>query len=1046
MTDAANRLTTRLASLCEARPLDEKWLLAPSRRVGMQWLDTVARSGQPVLNFRVKTVRGFALELALPIMETEGVELLRGMRSEVLVDRVFGRLAAGAAAYLGALQPGPALTGTLARAIRDLRLAGLSSSVMDPSAFEVQAKGNEIKELLAEYERQLAETGRLDYAGAVRLAIDRLPADATVIPSSTAVVIPDYMLEELSGLSLQFWQAMPEANRIVVETDAPGMLREAERTNAALLSFIAAPAEAPEPARRDGTVEIFRAVGEVNEVREVLRRCVERGIPFDDVELLYTDSETYARLIYEVFCRLKPEEPTLVPVTFYEGIPTSYSRPARALLGWLSWLAEDYSQPVLVHMVSDGLLDASELGHDDDFSFARLGALLRSVPIGGGRDRYLPALDRELSALRRRLDAAAQEGEAEDEEATPEERASRMESLEWRIRGLGALRSLVEKMLPFASVVGGQRAFLDGAVSLLDTLSRPVNEFDQYCLKRLRDDIAEMAECLDDGDIPGFVPESWLVGLARSTFVEGKGPRPGCLYAAPVRDGGHSGRGHTFIIGLDDSRFPGTGRQDPLLLDSERARISEALPTGAGRLALQLDDFARLLSRIRGSVTLGYCCRSLSDDREMFPSPVVLSAYRILHKRDGDQIDLARWVGHPASFAPQSGERCIDTTEWWLSATCSGRADGLGEALASAYPNLGRGFKALAARGSDLFTEYDGNVPEAGADCNPACPDGPALSSSRLETLARCPLEYFLKYVLKVEPPEEYTIDPAAWLDPGQRGELLHSTFRRFMTLLTESGLLPDFERDLGLMQEVLGLEIDRWLERHQPPNAAVYQRERDELFLTAGIFLREEQAFCRDSRPAHFEVSIGLGVDEGCGTELDCALPAEIQLPGGLTIRMLGRIDRVDELPAEEGACFAVWDYKTGGIRSYDPTDPFSRGRRVQSAVYIALANARLQQLNPGARAVRFGLFFPGVRAHGERMEWQAHELEAGADLIATLCRMIAAGCFPFTDDARDVTYSDYLAAYGDIASAVENTKRKLANPENVDLEPFRELREFQP
>ena len=44
------------------------------------------------------------------------------------------------------------------------------------------------------------------------------------------------------------------------------------------------------PPLDDGCVRIRRAVGEVNEVRDVLRRCVSNSRRFDDVELLHTDT------------------------------------------------------------------------------------------------------------------------------------------------------------------------------------------------------------------------------------------------------------------------------------------------------------------------------------------------------------------------------------------------------------------------------------------------------------------------------------------------------------------------------------------------------------------------------------------------------------------------------------------------------------------------------------------------------------------------------------------------------------------------------------
>jgi hypothetical protein len=57
-------------------------------------------------------------------------------------------------------------------------------------------------------------------------------------------------------------------------------------------------------------------------------------------------------------------------------------------------------------------------------------------------------------------------------------------------------------------------------------------------------------------------------------------------------------------------------------------------------------------------------------------------------------------------------------------------------------------------------------------------------------------------------------------------------------------------------------------------------------------------------------------------------------------------------------------------------------------------------------------------------------------------VCTMIAAGCFPFTDDAGDARYSNYQEIVGNIQSAADATARKLANQENTALDCFRALR----
>ena len=94
-------LTGGLAALCRDRLLDEKWLLAPTLRVGHQWLEAVTRTGQPAVNVHVKTLRSMALDLAAPEMTARKLQLLSGRAGPMLVDRVFRRLRTEGLAYLG---------------------------------------------------------------------------------------------------------------------------------------------------------------------------------------------------------------------------------------------------------------------------------------------------------------------------------------------------------------------------------------------------------------------------------------------------------------------------------------------------------------------------------------------------------------------------------------------------------------------------------------------------------------------------------------------------------------------------------------------------------------------------------------------------------------------------------------------------------------------------------------------------------------------------------------------------------------------------------
>ncbi len=1015
-----NTFTHALRDICRDRVLEEKWLLAPSRRVGFQWLDAVARSGQPVLNVRVKTLQHMVLDLTSGEMAAKGLRFLRGVGVEVLVGRLFGRLRAAGGGYTTRLEPSPGLTQTLARSVSDLRLSGLKSSDIRPGSFEVKRKGEELGRLLKEFERVLEAERLMDNAELLRLATRRLQREPGAVPEESLILVPEDLAEDLRRLERDFLESTPEEQRIVLPVDPP----ELPVVNG-----------------------IFRALGEVNEVREVLRRCLEAGIPFDEVEILHADAATYVPLIYEITSRLTDDDDgDSLPATFAEGVPARYGRPARALLGWLSWMHEGYPQAILVRMILEGLLRI-EPAEEGISGFAEPARRLRAVPIGSGRSRYLTKIDEAIDAVERRLAS----GRLSDEEG--ENAGDEPLRLTSRLKGLKASREFVHGLLSNTPErVVHQKDLLEAAQAFLDRHTRHTNRFDEFVRKKLVDEIQALAEWIGEEEVEGLDIRKWLEERCLTSPVRGERPQPGRFHVAPVQGGGHSGRSHIFIVGLDDSRFPGSGLQDPILLDGERRKVSGDLPTAASRLERTTQGFARLQARLRGKVTLSYCCRSLTDDREMFPSPVVLDAYRVLARDpQGDQDDLIRSIPEAASFAPSRPDRCLDLTESWIRWMCEG--DGIldpEKVIVRSFPHLGRGFVAREARASDAFTEYDGFVPEAGEDLDPTRPDGPILSASALETAGACPMEYFFRYVLGIRPPDEIQMDPRIWLDPAERGQLLHAVFRKFMHRLREQDLLPDFQRDEQLLMQMLEAEVAWWRDNKPIPSRIAYEREAMDLRLASRIFLQEEERFCRESRPFCFEASVGL-LPEGQGTPLDTPDPVSLQLGAGLTLRARGRIDRIDEVAGAGGNRYSVWDYKTGSSWKYRRDragtleDPFQGGRIVQNALYMRMAESRLKEaVSPDAAVDRFGYFFPTTREHGERVDWTAPELAEGVRVLGSLCEMLARGAFPFTDDAGDVGYSDYKEAFGNRDAAAEASERKLKNRENKPLEGFRRLRGY--
>jgi len=1018
--------TTTLKDACKSNLLHTKWLLAPSHRVGHQWIEALVRSGQSVVNLHPTTVLRLALDIVGFELAEDGLTLAGRSVGPLVVDATWDRLSPDG--YLGRLEQSADLSAAVCESLLSLRLAGASADDLDESHLESAAKAKDIVVLLNAYEEFLKAHALVDEADVLSRAIAELRADPGVVETETLILIPGGF--HTAGLERQFLDALPDSQRVEIWHPADQQDSTGSTTDISLLANIGKTTEGIE-SNNDGSVKLFRAVGEINEVREALRRCLSDKQPVDDVEILHADAATYVPLIYATARRYfsEPDRPEGVPVTFAEGIPASLSRPGRALVAWLRWTQEDYPQRLLVEMISEGLLDCG----NDDLSFGYLARLLRPIAIGLGADKYLPKLDEPIKAMGKAPPKVTDDGDDNSAAVAAHER---------KLKGLKSLRKLTKQLLGLSQdiVSAAGSSALEAAEKFLKTSARSVSELDRYAAESLVEQLQDRRLWLDRLDVAIDLGK-WLAALPDQTSILGSGPRPGHLHVAHIGSGGHSGRKRTFVIGLDDRRFPGAALQDPILLDRERTSLSTELSTSAARLRHKIDELTVMLSRLSGSVTLSWPCHDLADDRETFPSSVVLSAYRLISgSHDADLESLNRAIGPPVSFAPATPDEALDESERWLWRLSDTEIQGTNQiALVEAqFPHLARGSSAQLQQATG-FGAFNGYVPQAGKDLDPFAADGPVLSASALETAGRCPLAFFFRNGLKLHPPDELEIDPDRWIDAAQFGSLMHDVFRRFMDELSSAGQRPQFERDHNRLAEILQEAVEQWREDVPPPNENAFRMQYWQLVRTSSIFLQVEEEFCQNSQPRFFEVALGLESVAG-GNPLDDKEPSTVSLPNGKSIRARGWIDRVDETDASQ---YSVWDYKISSGYGYDRADPFRQGRRVQSVLYLRMIETALRKnLDPKAVVERFGYFFPSIRAHGLRVDWDADTLADGMTILERLCASVEDGAFVATNDKDDCRYCDYASICRDVNRVTSQSKGLLGRDDLVPLKHFRELR----
>ena len=1033
----ANTLTRSLvAALAEiaACRTGAAWLVAPSRRVGQEWVETVVRLGHPVANLNVTTLPALAFDIVADTLAASGTALAPPRAKLVAVERVLDESRADLESFRDFAGPWRRLAERVLASVEAIRAAGLAAGDV-VGGLGRTAKARDLGRILDRYEAALRGLNLVDQPGELALAIDHVAA-GRVPPAIALVLVPDDI--DPPPLERKLLAALGSAPGVTVRTLATD------------------PPLAAAPAAIDAShVSIFRAAGESNEVRHVLRTAVARGLRFDEIEIVHTDAATYPALVREIVAALpRPAEPAAghLPVTFAEGLPLADSKPGRALSGWLAWRRDGHPQSGLERLLRDGVIDIAGLVPDAPRSSTLVRAL-RGVKIGRGLDRTVSMLAAAATRAAEQPAAAFARGWRDDDEplgdSTPEELAARKARIAGRLSALAALGRVLAQCEGTGAAEPAAVAVLRGARRFVHDLCAADSEFDGNARRMILDEIDAMLTWRGDhGAATAHDMLEWLAHLPEELVVLGSGPRPGCLHVSGLAGGGHSGRPYTFVLGLDENRFPGGGATDPVLTDGDRALLNAAQPlarlvVSRDAAARNLDLWRRLLTRLRGEVWLGFSCRDAADDAEVFPSPALVAYHAQAEGRPLVTVDeFLHTLPPPTALVPADPDLALDESQWWL-ATLSAAATpaAVQAALAAHRGHLGHGQAAVAARATTAFTPHDGLVPAAGPLLDPR--GGRAASPNSLETLAACPRRFFFRYGLGVEPIEEFDEDTDRWLTPLDAGSLLHTVLERFMRGLIDREELPDVDRHLADLLAILDEELAASRQRQPPLTELAFVARRDELRTALHTFLHDEARSCRESGRRPFALEAAIGVEPaGAATPFDTPEPVAVPLAPGETIRLRGRIDRIDVRDSAAGPAYTLWDYKSGssyGFPAAAATDPFLGGRKLQHGLYVVMLGTRLADpacAAGGGEVERFGYFFPTRAGKGRRLEWTAAQLADCTRLVRQLAEIVRQGVFLPTEDDADCGFCDFLTVCGSAARVTHDATRMLAASE-----PLRDL-----
>ena len=238
-------------------------------------------------------------------------------------------------------------------------------------------------------------------------------------------------------------------------------------------------------------------------------------------------------------------------------------------------------------------------------------------------------------------------------------------------------------------------------------------------------------------------------------------------------------------------------------------------------------------------------------------------------------------------------------------------------------------------------------------------------SVTRLEEMAACEFRHFLDYGLRLKERDEYIFTPADF------GTVMHDALQLFSENLAGKGQswesLSDDVRD-RLADEALRQVMDSY------NNRILYSTGRNEHMterlgeiLRRTVWALQQQVKKGDFRPSDFEFDFG-----------DDLSAIHFRLDGNASMKLIGRIDRLDTCETENTRYVKVIDYKTGSTK-LDPGDLYY-GLQLQLVVYLNAALEADQKHHPDKMTEPAGIFYYHIEdpmVDAEKAGTEAERLE---------------------------------------------------------------------
>ncbi|KRE50668.1 PD-(D/E)XK nuclease family protein [Paenibacillus sp. Soil724D2] len=940
-------------------PLSKKVLLAPRFADGQMWLHQVCRAYGHVLNVEVQTIESIALKQAALKLFQQKKTVIRPQQSFWIIQQIMMELTKGKDPYLSEAMITPGMVSCFHRSIEDLRQAFVHAKDLELSQFIDHRKGAYLREVLLRYEKMLHAHHFVD-----QMLIAQL---VDVEKDDTIFIMPEN-------------SSLTQARQMILQTIA------GERLVKPMVGLPFTASESDFPADK---AQLFHATGTLAEVREVMRRVLSHENPLDQVEVIASNYEAYASSIHTLSSELD------ISCTYGGGLPLQYARMGRTLLKLVHWLENDFPIADFIALLRDGGLSLRNI--DESIRSSEWIRTLENLHIGWGKERYVDLLE------------SIEDGGAVEEKPL-------LVSLRKVFQGIFATWPSENAWSPAFIMT-----WLQKIVTKYGTIQ---NEDDAVIVKEMDDLVASLSsvDAISSSLMKKEVALQYVAQLLSGIRVNGTStPSPGAIHISSLSGGGLTGRPITYMVGMDEHNWSVASRQDPVLLDEERQRISANLILASERGRLVKIDQNKRLGSINGNVTLSYSSYQIAEGKQASPAFELLQIFRNMQKLlDADYSAMGNALGMPVSYLShkvinfEENFLPLDSSDLWTVALTDGHDQMRNgrDTLNAEYLHINKGSQAVMNRVSYAITAHDGFIQ---SDTLVAEMGQRAFSASQLERYAECPMRFYFGYVLGIWSKDEAAYDRTRWLEPTDRGNLLHRIFFEYLKHITAGGSLPT-NHDRSIMQSITEEQLTDYKRLIPAPSQHILQKESNEIRQDVEWFYNEE--LTKTTRPLYFEQELTIDGE-----------PMQLKLTDGTFLTIKGFIDRIDQIGPHT---YRIIDYKTGSPAKYRENAYFAGGTQLQHALYALAAEQWLKDTgrDRDAQVTESAYFFPTARGVGREVVRLQDKYEVLTVLVRSLLTSLEQGVYIPTEDAKRCRYCDYATVCVNHAAFMADKKN---HPDNA-------------